>query len=188
MDFEMTSRSFQNRMPDVAIFETFGKMPQTRQPAEPAALDAIDRKILDVLQEDNQITNLALAERVGLSPPPCLRRVRRLREEGVIARDVALVDPAKVGQGLIAFVGVELERQREDALSAFEQRITGEPEVQQCYFVSGDNDYLLVVTCRDMSAYNDFCRRVLSREHNIRRFRTSFNLDRIKYETRIPLG
>ena len=155
---------------------------------EPIALDAIDRRILDVLQQDNQITNLALAERVGLSPPPCLRRVRRLREEGVIARDVSLVDPAKVGQGLIAFVGVELERQREDALSSFETRIAAEPEVQQCYFVSGDNDYLLVVTCRDMGAYNDFCRRVLSREHNIRRFRTSFNLDRIKYETRIPLG
>jgi Lrp/AsnC family leucine-responsive transcriptional regulator len=95
--------------------------------AEAVELDAIDRKILAILQEDNQVTNLALAERVVLSPPPCLRRVRRLRELGVIARDVALVDPAKVGQGIIAFVGVELDRQRADALTGFEHKISAEP-------------------------------------------------------------
>ncbi len=156
--------------------------------SEPPSLDAIDRRILDVLQQDNQITNLALAEKVGLSPPPCLRRVRRLRESGVIAADVSLLDPARVGRSVIAFVGVELERQRVDLLSSFERKIAAEPEVQQCYFVSGDNDYLLVVTCADMEHYNAFCRRVLANEPNIRRFRTSFNLTRIKYDTRIPLG
>jgi Lrp/AsnC family leucine-responsive transcriptional regulator len=151
-------------------------------------LDALDRRILEILQADNQVTNLALAEQVGLSPPPCLRRVRRLRELGVIARDVAIVDPAKVGHSLIAFVGVELERQREDMLSGFEAKMLRQPEVQQCYFVSGDNDYLLVVVYADMEGYNRFCRRVLANDHNIRRFRTSFNLSRIKYETAIPLG
>ena len=157
--------------------------------AEPLlALDAIDRKILDALQEDNQITNLALAARVGLSPPPCLRRVRRLREAGVIAKDVAIVDPAMVGQTVIAFVGVELDRQREDVLASFERKIAAEPEVQQCYFVSGEIDYLLVVNCRDIESYNAFARRVLANEHNIRRFRTSFTLARIKYETKISLG
>ncbi|HLI12583.1 MAG TPA: Lrp/AsnC family transcriptional regulator [Alphaproteobacteria bacterium] len=165
------------------------KVTKRRAVAEPApvTLDAIDRKILDALQEDNQVTNLELATRVGLSPPPCLRRVRRLRDAGVIARDVSIIDPAKVGHKIIAFVGVELERQREDALHAFERKIAEAPEVQQCYFVSGDNDYLLVVTCTDMDAYNDFCRRVLADDHNIRRFRTSFNLSRVKYDTRIPL-
>jgi len=155
--------------------------------AVPIALDAIDRKILEALQDDSRLTNLDLAARVGLSPPPCLRRVRRLREAGVIARDVALVDPAKVGQTVIAFVGVELDRQREDVLASFERKIAAEPQVQQCYFVSGETDYLLVVTCRDMDDYNQFARRVLANEHNIKRFRTSFNLSRIKYETRIPL-
>jgi Lrp/AsnC family leucine-responsive transcriptional regulator len=155
---------------------------------DPVALDAIDRKILDALQEDNQITNLALAARVGLSPPPCLRRVRRLRETGVIARDVALVDPAMVGQQVTAFVGVELDRQREDVLASFERKIAAEPDVQQCYFVSGEIDYLLVVTCRDLDSYNEFARRVLANEHNIKRFRTSFNLARIKYETKISLA
>jgi len=155
--------------------------------AVPVALDAIDRKILEALQDDSRLTNLELAARVGLSPPPCLRRVRRLREAGVIARDVSLVDPAKVGQTVIAFVGVELDRQREDVLASFERKIAAEPQVQQCYFVSGETDYLLVVTCRDMDDYNQFARRVLANEHNIKRFRTSFNLSRIKYETRIPL-
>ncbi|MGE0752266.1 MAG: Lrp/AsnC family transcriptional regulator [Variibacter sp.] len=153
----------------------------------PAVLDALDRRILSALQEDNQITNLALAERVGLSPPACLKRVRRLRDEKVIVRDVALVDPDRVGQGIVAFVGVELDRQREDVLAAFERKIAAEADVQQCYFVSGEIDYLLIVTCRDMEAYNAFARRVLANEHNIKRFRTSFNLSRVKYETKVPL-
>jgi len=165
------------------------KSPRHRKPAPqpPVALDAIDRRILGVLQDDNQITNLALAERIGLSPPACLKRVRRLRDERVIVKDVALIDPEKVGQTIVAFVGVELERQREDVLAAFERKIAAEPEVQQCYFVSGEIDYLLVVTCRDMEAYNAFARRVLANEHNIARFRTSFNLSRVKHETKVPL-
>lgn len=164
------------------------KKQRPKAPQSAVELDPIDLKILDLLQEDNQITNLELAERVGLSPPPCLRRVRRLREEGVIARDVALVDPAKVGRTIIAFVGVELDRQREDVLASFERKIMAEPEVQQCYFVSGEVDYLLVVTCVDMPSYNAFARRVLANEHNIKRFRTSFNLARVKYETKLPLA
>jgi Lrp/AsnC family transcriptional regulator, leucine-responsive regulatory protein len=155
--------------------------------APPPVLDAIDRKILDILQDNNQVTNLELAERIGLSPPPCLRRVRQLRDSGVIAKDVAIVDPAKVGRTITAFVGVELDRQREDVLASFERKIRTEPEVQQCYFVSGDIDYLLVVTCRDMDSYNSFARRVLANEHNIKRFRTSFNLSRVKYETKMPV-
>jgi Lrp/AsnC family transcriptional regulator, leucine-responsive regulatory protein len=150
-------------------------------------LDAADRRILDVLQTDNQITNLALAERIGLSPPACLKRVRRLRADKIIVRDVAVLDPESVGRSIVAFVGVELDRQREDVLAAFERKIAAEPEVQQCDFVSGEIDYLLTVVCRDMEAYNGFARRVLANEHNIKRFRTSFSLSRVKYETRIPL-
>jgi Lrp/AsnC family transcriptional regulator, leucine-responsive regulatory protein len=156
-----------------------------RRPTTP--LDAADRRILDVLQDDNQITNLALADKIGLSPPACLKRVRRLRADKVVVKDVAVLDPESVGHSIVAFVGVELDRQREDVLAAFERRIVTEPEVQQCYFVSGDIDYLLTVLCRDMEAYNGFARRVLATEHNIKRFRTSFSLSRVKYETRIPL-
>jgi Lrp/AsnC family leucine-responsive transcriptional regulator len=162
-------------------------MKSSRPQPRAVALDAIDHRILAVLQDDNQVTNLALAERVGLSPPACLKRVRRLREEKVVVKDVALVDPDKVGQTIVAFVGVELDRQREDVLAAFERKMVAEPEVQQCYFVSGEIDYLLIVTCRDMEAYNAFARRVLANEHNIKRFRTSFNLSRVKYETKLPI-
>jgi Lrp/AsnC family leucine-responsive transcriptional regulator len=121
-------------------------------------------------------------------PRPSSRRAGRSLALGVIARDVANVDPAKVGHSLIPFVGVELERQREDMVSGFEAKMLRKPEIQQCYFVSGDNDYLLVVVCADMEGYNRFCGRVLANDHNIRRFRTSFNPSRIKYETAIPLG
>jgi Lrp/AsnC family transcriptional regulator, leucine-responsive regulatory protein len=151
-------------------------------------LDAIDRRILDLLQDDNQITNLALAERIGLSAPACLKRVRRLRADKIIVKDVSVLDPESAGRSIVAFVGVELDRQREDVLAAFERKIAAEVEVQQCYFVSGELDYLLTVVCRDMESYNAFARRVLANEHNIKRFRTSFSLSRVKYETRIPLG
>jgi Lrp/AsnC family leucine-responsive transcriptional regulator len=165
---------------------TLPKSVSERRPA--ADLDAIDRRILDVLQDDNQITNLALADKVGLSPPACLKRVRRLRAEKIIVKDVAVLDPESVGRSIVAFVSVELDRQREDVLAAFERKIASEAEVQQCYFVSGELDYLLTVVCRDMESYNAFARRVLANEHNIKRFRTSFSLSRVKYETRIPLG
>jgi Lrp/AsnC family transcriptional regulator, leucine-responsive regulatory protein len=190
MDFVLTFRYFHFGMPKWGFLEMNGKTKAKRGAPEapPPALDAIDRKILDMLQENNQVTNLELAERIGLSPPPCLRRVRQLRERGVIAKDVAIVDPAKVGRTITAFVGVELDRQREDVLASFERKIRAEPEVQQCYFVSGDIDYLLVVTCLDMDSYNSFARRVLANEHNIKRFRTSFNLSRVKYETKVPVS
>ncbi|MBY0294797.1 MAG: Lrp/AsnC family transcriptional regulator [Methylobacterium sp.] len=159
--------------------------PQSPPPA--AALDRIDRKILDLLQRDSRITNLELAGRVGLSPAPCSRRVKRLHDDGFISREVAIVDPARVGNTLIAFVSVELDRQREDVLATFERKMAAQKVVQQCYFISGESDYLLVVACRDMEHYNAFVREVLANEHNIRRFRTSFNLNRVKYETAIDL-
>lgn len=155
---------------------------------EPAPLDAIDRKILALLQDDNQITNQDLAKRVGISPPPCHRRVKRLREDGIIARDVSLVDPVKVGRSMVVFVQITLERQREDLLESFERKIARCPEVMQCYFVSGDADYLVVVSVPDMAQYNEFARRVFANEPNIRMFRSSFCLARVKYETRIPLA
>jgi Lrp/AsnC family transcriptional regulator, leucine-responsive regulatory protein len=151
------------------------------------ALDGIDRKILTLLQEDNQITNQDLAAKVGISPPPCHRRVKRLREAGVIHRDVSLIDPIKVGRSLVVFTSITLERQREDLLENFERKMAHCPEVMQCYFVSGDADYLVVVSVSDMAHYNEFARRVFANEPNIRMFRSSFCLSRVKYDTKIPL-
>jgi Lrp/AsnC family leucine-responsive transcriptional regulator len=161
---------------------------QNKGRALPSSLDEIDLKILDVLQEDNQITNQDLAQRVGLSPPPCLRRVRSLRQSGVITKDVALVDPAKVGKNLIIFINVSLEKQREDMLAHFERKMREQPEVLQCYFLSGETDYLLIIHSTDMEDYNGFVRKVLANEPNIRNFRSHFCLSRVKYTTKTPLS
>ncbi|KTD77182.1 Lrp/AsnC family transcriptional regulator [Legionella waltersii] len=152
-----------------------------------AHLDRTDRKILNILQQDNQITNLALANRVGISAPPCFRRVKRLREEGYISKDVALVDPFKVGRPLIVFVNITLEKQREDLLAHFERKMADEPEIMQCYFVSGDTDYLLIIHVADMNHYNELARRVFANEPNIKQFRSSFCLSRTKYNTQVVL-
>lgn len=150
-------------------------------------LDKMDRKILNILQRDNQITNLALAEQIGISAPPCFRRVKRLRDEGFIVNDVSLVDPFKVGRPLIVFANITLEKQREDLLAHFERKMSDEPEVMQCYFVSGDTDYLLIIHVADMNHYNEFARRVFANEPNIKKFRSSFCLNRTKYNTHVVL-
>ena len=122
-----------------------------------------------------------------MSAPACLRRVNRLRDLEIIVKDVALVDPFKVGQGVIVFVSISLEKQREDLLSHFERKMLAEPEVMQCYFVSGDPDYILVVSASDINSYNDFARRVFANEANIKKYRSSFCLSLVKYETQIQL-
>lgn len=153
-----------------------------------ADLDKIDRKILNILQDDNQITNLALAEKIGISAPPCFRRVKRLRDEGIITKDVSLIDPFKLGDRNIVFVTIVLEKTREDLLDHFERKIMEQPEVLQCYFVSGETDYILLIHVNDVHHYNNFVRRVFTSEANIRMFRSSFCLTRVKYSTHIPLS
>jgi Lrp/AsnC family transcriptional regulator, leucine-responsive regulatory protein len=151
-------------------------------------LDKTDRRILGILQQNNQLTNLQLAERVHLSPPTCLRRVRRLRQEGVIVADVSLLDPLAVGQTLFAFVEVVLERQNEQAQQDFEQKMRKADEVMQCYMVSGHTDFMVVAQVADMPAYHRFVRRVLTNDPNIRNFRTLFAMNRSKFRTELELG
>lgn len=168
------------------ILKSQSKLNETNSANE--LLDKTDRKILNILQKDNQITNQALADLVGISAPPCFRRVRRLREEGFILNDVSLVDPFKVGKPLIVFVNITLEKQREDLLAHFERKMSEEPEIMQCYFVSGDTDYLLIIHVKDMNDYNNFARRVFANEPNIKQFRSSFCLNRTKYNTQVVLS
>ena len=155
--------------------------------AEGMLMDKTDIKILNLLQRNNQLTNIELAQLVNLSPPPCLRRVRRLRECGFITHDVSLVDPFKVKQHLISFVSVSLEKQGDDFLANFERKMNECPEVKQCYFISGEVDYLLMVHVEDIATYNEFIRRVFVNVPNIKSFRSSFCLSRVKYDTSIIL-
>lgn len=119
-------------------------------------MDAIDRKILRILQENAAISNVNLARRVGLSPSPCLRRVQQLEESGTIRRRVTLLDPGAMGLGVSVFVQITLERQSDRALKAFERTVRERPEVMECYLMTGDADYLLRVVVPDIPSYERF--------------------------------
>jgi Lrp/AsnC family leucine-responsive transcriptional regulator len=151
------------------------------------SLDAIDFKILAALQEDARIANTDLAAAVGLSPAPCLRRVRALEERGVIRRHVSLVDPRAVGLPVSVFVNVSLERQVEAALNRFESVIATRPEVMECYLMTGDADYLLRVVCADLDAYERFVVEHLARIPGVASIRSSFALKQVKYSTALPV-
>jgi Lrp/AsnC family leucine-responsive transcriptional regulator len=154
-------------------------MPKFRQ------LDKVDRKILNLLQKDNRMPTRELAAKVHVSQPTCLRRVRELHEAGIIGNDVAMVDPFALGYGLMAFLEVSLNNQSDEQMKEFETRMNREQEVLQCYFVSGDFDYFLVVHVLDMDAYYQFVRRVISGSGNVRHFQSRFQMKRAKFVTRI---
>ena len=150
-------------------------------------LDDIDRRILDTLQENARISNADLAREVGLSPSPCLRRVRELEQAGVIRRHVSLLDPARVGLPLSVFVQVTLERQIEQELDAFERAMLARPEVMECYLMTGDSDYLLRVVVADVAAYERFLKDHLTRVAGVSSIKSSFALNQVKYGTALPL-
>lgn len=151
-------------------------------------LDVVDRRILAVLQENARISNVDLAEQVGMSPSPCWRRVKTLEDSGVIAKHVSLVDPAAVGLPVSVFVQVTLERQIETALETFEQTVLARPEVMECYLMTGDSDYLLRVVVADLSAYERFLMDHLTRLNGVASIKSSFALKQVKYRTALPLS
>jgi len=150
-------------------------------------VDRIDKKILVALQRNNRIPNLELAELVGLSPPACLKRVKRLREESVIVGDVSIINPALAGNTMTLIVSVEMERDRADIYQKFRKSILKAPEVTQCYQISGSYDFMLVVTVKDIQGYELFVERVLHTDLNIRKFHTSVSLRTVKLSTEIDL-
>ena len=151
-------------------------------------LDVVDVRMLAVLQENARISNVDLAEQVGMSPSPCWRRVKTLEDSGVIAKHVSLVDPAAVGLPVSVFVQVTLERQIETALETFEQTVLARPEVMECYLMTGDSDYLLRVVVADLSAYERFLMDHLTRLNGVASIKSSFALKQVKYRTALPLS
>lgn len=145
-------------------------------------------RLLALVQEDARATSERLAAEVGLSPAAVQRRLKRLRATGVIAATVAVVSPEAVGRPMSFLVEVQLERERADLHDAFKRQIRATPEVQQCWYVTGDADFVLVVTARDMADYEAFTRRVFFGNPNIRRFKTSVVMDRVKTGLSVPLG
>lgn len=150
------------------------------------SLDAVDRRLLDLLQGDAGRSLDSLAAEVGLSAPAVQRRLRRLRRDGVILGEVALVDPAAVGLPMTFVVVVELERERAEQIDGFRRKAAAEPLVQQCYYVTGEGDFVLVVLARDMDDFEALTRRLLFDDPNVRRFRTSVVMGRPLRGTAVP--
>jgi Lrp/AsnC family leucine-responsive transcriptional regulator len=154
---------------------------------EEPVLDDLDRRILNVLQADASQTNAELAELVHVSPPTCLRRVKQLTESGVIARQVAIVDPDKVGARLSAIVEITLDVQAAERLLEFEALAAQEDAVLQCYRVSPGPDFVLVVQVADMPAYHALAHRLFTAHANVRNVKAYFSTHRSKFETRIAV-
>jgi Lrp/AsnC family transcriptional regulator, leucine-responsive regulatory protein len=156
---------------------------------EPLSLDAIDLRILAALQADASPSNQALAAQVHVSPPTCLRRVKRLTDLGVIERHIAILSPDKlkaiVGHGLTAIVEVTLTQQTAEALQAFEARLASESAVQQCYRVSPGPDFVLIVHVRDMGDYHALVQRVFTQDAQVRNVKAFFSILRTKFAPQI---
>ena len=152
-----------------------------------SVLDEIDRRILRALQENARVSNVELAELVGVSPSPCWRRVRDLEQKGVISRYVTLLDPGSVGLPVSVVIQVSLERQVEAALETFESAVAEWPEVMECYLMTGDADYMLRVVVADLDAYQRFLLDHLTRVPGVASIKSSFALKQVKYRTALPL-
>lgn len=151
------------------------------------ALDALDIKILDCLQHDGRMSNQQLSEEVGLSPSPCLRRVRMLEQAGLIEGYVALVNPNAVGLSVTAFVRIRLNTQGDAQLSAFEAEIATFPEVMECYLMTGEADYQLRVLVESLADFEDFLRHKLTKIAGVSQLTTSFALRPVVYRTALPV-
>ncbi len=150
-------------------------------------LDEFDLQILKSLQEDNQRTSQEVAARVNLSPVSCLRRMKRLRESKVVLKDVSVIDPQAVGRGIMMIVLVTLESERADMLDHFKRAMLAAPEVMQCHSVTGEVDFVLTLTVRDMADYEVFAQQHFWGNANIKRFSTLVVMSQVKYGLTVPL-
>lgn len=151
-------------------------------------LDAIDLRLLAALQENGRLPVTELAEKVGLTTSPCLRRLKILEKEGVIRGYGAQVDQEKVGLPVSVFISIKLERQREEALESFERAIRDCPEVVECYLMTGARDYLLRVVAKDLSAYEKFLKDTLTRIDGVASIESSFALAQVKHSNVLPIS
>ena len=150
-------------------------------------LDELDLRILAILQIDSSVSNVELAARAHASPPTCLRRVGKLKDAGVIQREVAILDYAKIGPTLTAIIEVSLDRQAAEDLDAFETYICAQAVVIQCYRVSPGPDFLVVAEVVGMPEYDELARRLFKASSNIRNVRTFFSTHRAKFEANAPV-
>jgi len=153
-----------------------------------AELDDYDIAILKILQADNTVPQRVIGERVNLSAAAVQRRIRRMEDEGVIIGHVAVVDPARIGRPITIIVEVDMESEQAALLEAAKTSFLADPDVQQCYYVAGEADFVLIVTVASMDDYQRLTRRLFFENQNVKRFRTLVVMDRIKAGLAVPLG
>lgn len=150
-------------------------------------MDKFDAAILTAVQDNNRLTAEQLSDCVGLSPAACQKRLKKLRDNGTIARDISVLAPEAVARGLTMIVEVTLERERAELIDQFKKTMLSAPEVMQCYYVTGSADFILVLTAKDMKDYEDFTRRYFFQQSNVSRFRTNVVMDRVKVGLAVPV-
>ncbi|MER9064707.1 Lrp/AsnC family transcriptional regulator [Mesorhizobium sp. M0698] len=148
-------------------------------------LDDLDRRILATLQKNNRVSFSELADIVGSSAASCMRRVNKLRSDGIITADISLVDPKALGKTLTVVVNVELDRERLDLVDDFKRAMRAAKEVTQCYMVTGDADFVLIVAVEDVEAFDVFVKTKLYTNPNVRKFKSMIALHRVKFEPRV---
>jgi Lrp/AsnC family transcriptional regulator, leucine-responsive regulatory protein len=151
------------------------------------ALDEFDLKILSILQKNNLTSQRDIAEQVALSAPAVHRRVQRLQSLGVISSNVAVIEPEKVGRLITLIVEVMVESEQVEELTKLKAVFASAAEVQQCYYVTGESDFVLVVTTRDMKEYEELTQRLFFGHRNVKRFRTFVVMDRVKATLSVPV-
>lgn len=156
-------------------------------PPHTPSLDSIDLAILDILQRDNTVPQRAIAQAVHLSAPAVQRRIQRLRESGVIRAEVAVLDAVQLGRPLTLTVEVHVHDEHPLRTAGLRERIAAEPAVQQCYAITGEADYLLIISVASMADYDALAERLLRGDDNVRRFRTSVALACLKVGLQVPL-
>ncbi len=149
--------------------------------------DTVDLEILRVLQQEGRISNVELARRIGISAPPCLRRVQALEREGIITGYHAKLDNTQLGFGVTAFAMVELNRQAEADLRAFETLVSSWPDVRECHMLNGEIDFILTCVTRDLESFQTFLTEKLTSAPNVAHVKTAFRIRQSKYESGIPL-
>ena len=152
-----------------------------------SSLDSIDRRLLAELQAEGRVTNVDLARRVGLTAPPCLRRVRALEEEGIIRGYHADLDAGRLGFSIMVFAMVSLKSQAEEDLRAFEEHMRALPEVRECHMLNGEIDFMLKIVSRDLQSFQEFLTSKLTPAPNVASVKTSLTIRTAKQEPGVPL-
>lgn len=153
----------------------------------PAPLDSLDRKILALLQRDARLPAETIGAEIGLSASAVQRRLARLREDGVITSEIAVVDPRRVGRPLTMIVDLEVEREHGELLAALKRWVAAESSIQQAWYVTGDEDFVLIVSARDVESFEALMQKLLNENANVRRYRTRVALGTLKRGLSVPL-